>query len=447
MSLFAELKRRNVFRVGIAYVVATWVLLQITDVLTQILELPGWAPKLIFLILAIGFIPTLIAAWAFEMTPEGIKRERDVDRSQSITPYTGRKLDRAIIGVLVVALGLVVAERLALDRDSTPAVEKEQGSELFSQNHSETTPDTSIAKKDSGPSSSESELKSVAVLPFVNMSSDPEQEYFSDGLSEELLNLLVRNKDLHVAARTSSFQFKGQNLDISEIGRKLKVAHVLEGSVRKSANRLRITAQLIETVSGYHLWSETYEREMTDIFAIQDDISQAIARALELELGTSTKTGAEKPTDNLDAYNLYLQGRYFLAKRGQDGDSPLLQAIDLFKQAVELDPEFSEAWSGMAFSIALVPGYGGGISSIEAIRQTRNAANRAIALQAENAEAHAALGYTEGVTAWNWETAQEHFERAFALSRVISSAWNKSNAWPWNWTPSLVYIRLIWHTG
>ena len=255
MSLFNELKRRNVFRVGIAYIVMAWLVLQVADVILNNITAPGWVFHVLLLFLAIGFPFAVFFAWAFELTPEGLKKEKDVDRSKSVTRITARKLDYVVIAVLVLALAYFTFDKFVLDplRDA----------ELVQA----TTAD-----------------KSIAVLPFVNMSNDPEQEYFSDGISEELLNVLAQFPGLQVAARTSAFQFKGQNRDIAGIAKQLHVNHVLEGSVRKAGNRLRITAQLIDADSGFQLWSETYDRELDDIFAIQDEISAAIGDALMIEL-------------------------------------------------------------------------------------------------------------------------------------------------------------------
>ena len=250
-ALFSELKRRNVFRVGIAYAIVSWVLLQFTDVISPILDIPDWAPKLVFLLLALGFLPALIIAWAFELTPEGIKKEKDVDRSTSIATTTRRKLDYVIIGVL--AVGIVI---LLVDKFSQPT---------------------------GSPASDATEL-SIAVLPFVNMSSDPEQEFFSDGITEEILNALAAVRQLKVAGRTSSFAFKGQNEDLRRIGDTLGVGHILEGSVRRSGSKVRIAAQLIQVDDGFHVWSDTYDRELTDIFAIQDEIAAAIIRQLKATL-------------------------------------------------------------------------------------------------------------------------------------------------------------------
>jgi len=391
MSLFEELKRRNVFRVGIAYSVASWLLLQLSDVLAPLLNLPETAQRYVLFALVIGFIPALIFAWAFELTPDGIRKEKDVDRSQSIAPQTGRKLDRTIIVVLALAVVFLLYKQLGQQA---------------------TEPDQVGAQPPVENISPASTVKSVAVLPFVNMSSDPEQEYFSDGLSEELLNRLAKNNQLHVAARTSAFQFKGQNLDITEIGRQLNVAHVLEGSVRKSGNRLRVTAQLIQVDNGFHLWSETYEREMDDVFAIQDDISSAISNALEIELGTEQGASENtQPTQNLEAYNHYLQARFLLAQRGEEN---MLKADELFAKAVALDPEFSSAWSGMAFNMALLYSYSISISAEESSRKAMRAARRALELDPSNAEALTAIGRALAYR-YDWKGAKASFEQAYAL--------------------------------
>ncbi len=391
MSLFEELKRRNVFRVGIAYSVASWLLLQLSDVLAPLLNLPETAQRYVLFALVIGFIPALIFAWAFELTPDGIRKEKDVDRSQSIAPQTGRKLDRTIIVVLALAVVFLLYKQLGQQPADLDQVAVQP-------------PVENVAPA--------SAVKSVAVLPFVNMSSDPEQEYFSDGLSEELLNRLAKNNQLHVAARTSAFQFKGQNLDISEIGRQLNVANVLEGSVRKSGNRLRITAQLIRVDNGYHLWSETYEREMDDVFAIQDEISSAISKALEIELGTETGASDNtQPTQNLEAYNDYLQARFLLAQRGE---ANMFKADELFNRAVALDPEFSGAWSGMAFNLSLLFNYSVSTSIEESSNKAMRAAERALELDPSNAEALTAIGRALS-NIYDWKGAKASFEQAYAL--------------------------------
>jgi len=397
MSFFNELKRRNVFRVGIAYVVVTWVLLQAIDFALDLISAPNWVVQVFFITALVGLPIVLIVSWVFEMTPEGIKLESEIDRSESVTHSTGRKLDRTIITFLAFAVILLLAERFIMTESVPVATPAAEGV---------------VEKTNVTDQGTDNALRSVAVLPFVNMSSDPEQEYFSDGLSEELLNRLAQNDQLRVAARTSSFQFKGQNQDIGEIGRQLKVDHILEGSVRKSSNRLRITAQLIKVDSGYHLWSETYEREMDDVFAIQDDISLAISKALEVELGTATPASKKKPTENLEAYQLYLQARYFLAERGGDN---ILKSIDLFSRATELDENFSEAWSGMSYAYGLASVYTQKISSSRASDLALESARKAIRIDPKNAEAYMALART-GQTDRNNIDALENFEKALLLA-------------------------------
>ncbi len=338
MSFFEELKRRNVIRVGIAYVIVAWLILQFADVVLNNIEAPGWVFQVIMLLLGIGLPLALFFAWAFEMTPEGIKKEKDVDRSQSITPRTGKRLNNTILILMALAIAYLMFDKFF-----------ERGSEPFSQEPTLQAPEPDDEKRALTPvaaqTSNEAE-PSVAVLPFVNMSADPEQEYFSEGISEEILNVLVRVKGLKVASRTSSFTYKGENVDIPEIARQLKVGNIVEGSVRKSGNRVRITAQLINTSDDRHLWSGTFDRELTDIFAIQDEIANAIVTALSTELGILQETrniSVATATDNLDAYELYLKARGLFLARKQ-----LEESIALYERAVELDPTFVRAWEGLA---------------------------------------------------------------------------------------------------
>jgi TolB-like protein len=352
MSFFAELKRRNVFRVGVAYVVTAWLLLQASDVVLNNVEAPGWVFRVIMLLLGIGFPLVLIFAWAFEMTPEGLKRERDVDRGQSITHKTGRKLDFTIIAILVMGLAYFIWEsRFSGDpasSDPAPSSQAEAPAVSASADPSRKGEDapmaTAVIPND----------KSIAVLPFVNLSSDPEQEFFSDGISEELLNALARFPGLRVAARTSSFQFKGQNRDIADIATTLKVAHILEGSVRKSGNRLRITAQLIKADDGFHLWSETYDREMTDIFAIQDEIAGAISEALRVQLALEgDQPKAHQPVvieaANTQAYEAYLRGRQLINRRGREA---IEAAVTHLERALRLDNNYAPAHAQLAIATA-----------------------------------------------------------------------------------------------
>jgi TolB-like protein/Tfp pilus assembly protein PilF len=343
VSLFEELKRRNVFRVAIAYAVVAWLVLQVADVVLNNIEAPDWIFQVLMLMFAIGLPLALVFAWVYEMTPDGIRRENDIDRSQSITPNTGRKLDRVISIALAVAVSYLLVDKLwlsAQDLGSTPPpVATDVAGELAP------GPATATGVTDSG---AESGVLSIAVLPFVNMSADADNEYFSDGISEELLNVLVKVSTLHVASRTSAFAYKDKDLPVSQIASELQVNHILEGSVRKAGNRVRITAQLIDGRSDRHLWSETYERELDDIFEIQEEISNAIVDALKIALDVNEVQAmerAQRPTDNLEAYEIFLQGRHLWRLRTAEN---IRSAIALFKKAVALDPQFAAAWESLA---------------------------------------------------------------------------------------------------
>jgi TolB-like protein/Tfp pilus assembly protein PilF len=325
VSFINELKRRNVFKVAVVYIIVGWLLLQVSDTLAPALHLPEWIHSAVAFLVIIGFPIALVFAWAFELTPEGLKKEKDVDRSQPITHTTGRRLDFVIIGLMAVGLIYFATDKFLL----APAEDAE-----------------SVADKTDVLSDSEN---SIAVLPFVNMSDDPGNEYFSDGLSEELLNSLVRIGGLKVTGRTSSFAFKGQNTDLREIGRLLNVANVLEGSVRKYENRVRITAQLIKTDDGYHLWSETFDRELHDIFAIQAEIAEQVTRALKVALlGSSGEQSTEiiGPEHNAEAYEAYLRGMYIF-QHNIDSVEGLILAREHFARALEIEPDYLDAHLGM----------------------------------------------------------------------------------------------------
>ena len=388
-GFFTELKRRNVFRVGIAYIVMSWVLLQIVDVVAPMLALPDWAGKLVLLLLGIGLPIALFFAWAFELTPEGLKREQDVDRSQSITPQTGRKLDYAIISLLVVAIGFV-------------AVTHDWGGGSSG----------AVQPRDVA-------LNSIAVLPFVNMSGDKENEYFSDGLSEELLNVLAKISELKVAGRTSSFAFKGKNDDLRTIGEKLDVATILEGSVRKAGDRVRITAQLVNTQDGYHLWSDSFDRELTDIFAIQEEIATEVVNALKITLlGEEAKQLSKHPTDNVEAYDHYLFGRQLVSRYSWDS---LNEGEDRYQRALDLDPTFALAYVGIADANHQMLDTGA-ITEREAEEKVYQAIERALNLDPNLAEAYAVrAGMRRHMR--DIDGAQEDLERALALNKNDSSVY------------------------
>jgi TolB-like protein/Tfp pilus assembly protein PilF len=398
-SVWGELKRRNVVRVAIAYAVVSWLVLQLTDVLNQLLGLPEWTGKLVLLLIVAGFPMAVFFAWAYEVTPEGLKKEKDVDRSQSITHTTGRKLDFVIIGVLAIAVTYFVVEKLIFAGDSA----------------SETRVEASI----SAPQETE---KSIAVLPFVNMSADPEQEYFSDGIAEEILNGLVKVPDLRVVARTSAFSFKGQNIDIREVGETLNANHVLEGSVRKAGDRLRITAQLISVHDGYHLWSETYDRQFDDIFAIQEEIAQAVVSALEVTLGFTEDTSlVHQGTNNTEAYNWFLRGNYYIGRQTPEAFD---KAIESYEKAIEMDAEFAGGYGGLAYGLAYNATFAPYLQVAERVRETYT---RALAIDANQTHALLAKAVDAALTDHDFVTAEQAIRKALAVgvhkTLVIDAYW------------------------
>lgn len=357
INFLRELRRRNVFKVGVAYAIVAWLLIQIIVIVETPLHLPNWVDTLTIIFLITGFPITLIITWAFELTPEGVKRTHDVLPTESIANTTGRKIDFVIIGLMAAAIiFLVVDNYVWVEEEPAPVVNT--GTAM----KTEMITDTPV----------KTDNKSIAVLPFVNMSDD--KDYFSDGLSEEILNLLAKHRELKVAGRTSSFAFKGRNEDLREIGEALDVATVLEGSVRKSGVKLRITAQLINVADGYHIWSETYDREMTDIFDMQDDIAAKIMAALEIHLGTA-KPDHKRPTDNMVAYEKYLAAKAIYAQDQWDS----LKSINLLKEVVSLDPTFAEAWQFLAMQYWIKTG-ATGLPQDEAAILCFDAARKALAL-------------------------------------------------------------------
>jgi len=391
MSFFEELKRRNVFRVAIGYVITAWLLLQVVDLVLENINAPEWVMQVFMLALAIGFPLAVFFAWAFEMTPEGVKRESEIDRSQSIAPQTGRKLDRVIILILAVAVVFLMYTQFDTGEQTGSPTELQQAST------STAPPLPANGTPNPGGASQTPSLaagpgrNSIAVLPFVNMSADPDNEYFSDGIAEEILNVLARIPDLKVAARTSAFAFKGSNSNISEIAHELKVENVLEGSVRKSGNQVRVTAQLIKADDGYHLWSETFDRELDNIFAIQDEIAQSIAAALKVTLDIDTGvTGNLTGTTSTQAYDAYLRGMNQWHLRTEES---LNNSIDLFGQAIAIDPQFAKAYAGLALTYAIIMDYTD-MPYMEAFELARSAAEKALALDPKSVEAATAMIYT-----------------------------------------------------
>lgn len=336
MSLFSELARRNVLRVGAAYVVVGWVAAQVAEFAFENFGAPDWVLKSFIVVLLLGLPFALFFAWAFEMTPDGVKRDEDVDRSQSATASTGRKLDFLVIGALLIALSYFIWERQAGDIDVNPAPESVAISDE-SQEQSQSADDDAIDK-------------SVAVLPFVNLSSDEDNAWFSDGLTEEILNALARTPDLLVAGRTSSFSYKDSKKGVSEIAKALGVDHILEGSVRRANDQLRVTAQLIRANDGFQLWSQTYDRKPDDVIAIQEDIALEIATALETAMDPEALASMlSAGTDSVAAYNAYLEGQAAGANTVSTGNQyQFIQARENYDKAIALDPEFATAYWALA---------------------------------------------------------------------------------------------------
>jgi TolB-like protein/Tfp pilus assembly protein PilF len=407
MSFFAELKRRNVIKAAGAYVALGWLVIQATDTLAPALNLPDFTLPLVTWIGIVGFPFVLMFSWAYELTPEGIKRESEVDRSQSITHVTSRRLDYLIIAMLALAIGLFVLQYLR-----PPAAELP------------TAAPASAATDAPAPAASAPALpdaKSIAVLPFADMSQGKDQEYFSDGISEELLNLLAQLPDLKVIARTSSFAFKGKDVPIAEIAQTLNVAHVLEGSVRKSGKQLRITAQLIRAADSTQLWSQTWDRPLDDVFAVQDEIAGAVVAQLKIKLlGAAPTVQAVDP----EAYALWLQARQ-LARQSNAGAYE--QALALLQEAVAIDPDYAAAWHSIA--TVYTNQAGNALRPIdEAYAFARKAAARALAADPDFAQAHANLGWIALRYDGDLAAAARHFERALELAPAEATIQGNASA-------------------
>jgi adenylate cyclase len=394
MSLIAELKRRNVIRMAGLYLVGAWLLTQVASTVLPAFDVPGWALRALITVLVIGFVPALVFAWVFELTPEGIKRDAEVRPEESIAPQTARRMDRAIILVLICALVYFAFDKfvLAPRRDSA----RDAAAAQAASGAPATRPAANV------------DAKSVAVLPFVNMSGDAANEYFSDGITEEILNALAQIPGLKVAARTSAFAFKGKDPDLRKVGEVLDVATVLEGSVQRSGDDVRITAQLIDARNGYHLWSEKYDRKLTSIFAVEDEISKAIADKLKVQLGGAHADAGN--TADPQAHELYLRGLSLLAARG----TGLRDAVAAFGRAVEIDPKYAQAWGALAESEQLLPAYTGGDVGTGMAR-AEAAAQRALGIEPDTASALVAMANVH-VYRSEWAQAGLAFRRALALA-------------------------------
>ncbi|MGH7983709.1 MAG: hypothetical protein ACREFF_11295, partial [Candidatus Udaeobacter sp.] len=387
-NFFAELKRRNVYKVAVAYIVAGWALSQGIAQVFPVFDVPNWVIRLIVLLIIIGLPIALTLAWMFEVTPEGIKRTEDVTLSDERAP-------KKHLWIYVVVIGAAISVALFF-----------------------------LGRYTAGntPSAARTELpaKSIAVLPFENLSDDKNTAYFSDGITEEILNALAQIPNLKVAARRSAFQFKGNDLDLHKIGQVLGVAHILEGSLQKAGDQVRINVQLVDVRNGLQAWSEKYDRKLDNVFAVEDEIAKAIATKLRVQLtGGAGQPLVVDSTNNPQAHELYLRGLTLLAARGPG----LREASDLFQQAVKLDASFAQAWAALALTELLLPSYG--LESFDAsLARGESAAQRALSLDSNTASAYVAVGLANTIRC-HWPEADQAFRRALTLAPGDAEAVNQ----------------------
>jgi TolB-like protein len=414
-DFLGELKRRNVLRVAVLYIVASWLILQITDVFSSLLPIPAWTGSFVFTLLVIGFPLALIFSWIYEVTPEGVKRETEVEAGSAVPRGAGRRMDRVLVVLIVLVIAVVAVDRLVPEApvgapDTAASGEPAESAEPA---EPEDTPDTPDVGR----------TNAIAVMPFRNMSGDPNNQYFSEGISEEILNVLAKVDGLKVSSRTSSFAFADQNLDLQTIAGKLDVSYILEGSVRKVEDRVRVTAQLIDVSDDTHLWSESYEKTLADVFLIQREIAGNIVKAMRNVLGEkgdlAMPASGARPTENLQAYEYYLEGRYWLYNRTLFRTEGLHKGIDALEKAIELDPGFAEAVATLAATYVVYDGYATEFeeSRYEAgVTQKRaeEYAHKAIVLDESLADAYATLGLVNRNRS-DWDGAVEYSRRAIEL--------------------------------
>jgi TolB-like protein/Flp pilus assembly protein TadD len=396
-SFFAELKRRNVYKVAVAYAVVAWLVIQAASIFLPAFNAPQWAMQIVILILVVGFPIVLAFSWAFEITPEGIKRESEVRADASITHHTGRKIAALTIVLAVIAAGLLVFQQV--------------GTHLRSEiRRGEDVPKSKVGQL--GEPSLPVPNKSIAVLPFDNLSRDPDNAYFVEGIQDEILTRLAKIADLKVIARSSTLRFRN-NGDLPQIAQQLGVANLLEGSVQKVDGQVRINVQLIKAANEAHLWAEVYDRKLTDIFAVESEIAKTIADTLRAKLtGSEQQVIAARPTENTEAHQLYLKGRYFWNKRtGND----LKKSIDYFEQAIAIDRNYALGYAGVADAYVFLPGYTAGAPQ-NCYPKAMAAAKKALQLDDGLAEAHTTLALALWYYGFDFSQALKEFQRAIELN-------------------------------
>jgi TolB-like protein len=402
-SFFVELKRRHVYRVAIAYAVVAWLLIQIATQVFPFFEVPNWVVRLVVLVTVLGFPIALIIAWAFEMTPEGLKRTDNIAPNEYIPRWSTRKFAALIISVAILAAGVPLVQLIRSKSMSLP----------------QTTATSTTSQK------------SIAVLPLLNESGDPGDEYFSDGLSEELIAALAQVKGLKVIGRSSSFRFKDKKDDVKSIGEQLGVTTLLEGTVRKQGDRVRIVAELVNVADGSELWSRTFDRELKDIFVVQAEIAEAVATSLELTLlGRDDVSATSARTKSVEAHNAYLQGHFYFERRNLED---YRKSVDFFEQATRLDPDYALAFAERSEAWTFI----GDLTSEkqkEAWAAAANDAEKAVAIDPNLAEAHAALGWVRFFVEWNFAEGLAELRRANQLS-------------PWNSTANDLLARVVVYLG
>jgi TolB-like protein/Flp pilus assembly protein TadD len=381
VNFFGELKRRNVYKVAVAYAIVGWLLVQVATQVFPFLEIPNWVVRLVIALVVIGFPIALVIAWAFEATPEGIKRTEIADTM----PATATRKKHAWIYIVIVgallSVGLFMLGRYGFRNASSAA--------------------------------GELPAKSIAVLPFDNLSRDPDNAYFAEGVQDEVLTRLAKVADLKVISRTSTQHFKSAPDNLPQIAKQLGVTNILEGSVQKANDQVRVNVQLINALTDAHLWADTYDRKLIDIFSVESEIAKTIADTLQAKLTGSEKTAISKePTGNPEAYELYLKGRFFWNKRTADD---LRRSIDYFNQAIAKDPNYALAYAGLAQAWKLLPAFNGGAPQ-DCFPQAESAAKKALAIDDTLSDAHAALASLKGLNGFDYAGAIKEYERALQLN-------------------------------